>query len=300
MKTHRKADIARVTLTRDKAREILLHVSDVQRARSAAKVKEYARVMDAGDWKPWTALIALDRKNDVLNGQHVLAAFLESKLERLCVTISRNHETGDYAGFDKNRKRSAVDDLKYDGVELAGQIKPVATVLWQYERGLFDGTRYLTVRGGAEFPAPSEVVNTVKTHPHIQEHLHRSPVRGGGSYSIGALRAASWVLHQYYPEKAPKFFRSFIEGIDIPSLDHPIARLRQELFYMPKDKKLFAGETLARIFKAWILYSRGQKVAGTSLLKKNEEFPDVHTVDDGELPTVRPEGRTSTKTKNVM
>jgi hypothetical protein len=273
----RHSDVERVTIGKERAQEWLLCVNeDKQRKRSKARIKQYCRVMNAGAWRPWVPVIAFNRKGELINGQHVLPAFLESDLKRLSVTVQRNLDADAYDAFDKNRTRSAADDLHAEGVGRTGEILPAATVIWQYERGLFDGLRYLNVKSGDEFPAPSEKVEIYHTHPGIVDHLHKSPSRSESYYSLGAMRAASWILHQYFPDTAPSFFRSFLQAIQIPTTDHPINRLRQELLNRRKDDKtLNAGKTLALIFKAFLLCRAKQLQIEGSLLKKNEPFPNI-------------------------
>jgi hypothetical protein len=291
----RPPDVQRATIGKERAREYLLCVNEEkQRQKNKSRVKVYCRVMNAGAWRPWVPMIAFNRKGELINGQHVLTAFVESDLKKLEITVQRNLDSDAYDAFDKNRVRSAADDLHAEGVERATQILPVASVIWQYERGLFDGLRYLNVKSGDEFPAPSEKAEIYRTHPGIVDHLHKSPSRSASYFSLGAMRAASWILHQYFPDAAPAFFRSFLQCVNIPTADHPINRLRQELLNRRKDEKaLNAGKTLARIFKAFLLCQAKQPAEG-ALLKKNESFPDIRA---GLFPDIHAE---KTAAKRVM
>jgi hypothetical protein len=67
-----------------------------------------------------------------------------------------------------------------------------------------------------------------------------------------------------------------IEGIDLPSKDHPIAVLRDELLSLRHGERLRNGETLARIVKAWQMYVRGENVlVNQALIRKTDHFPEL-------------------------
>lgn len=261
-------------VTRAEATEWLSRVDvEAQRSLNVDVAKRYAADMDAGKWAAGVAVIAFDRKGRLINGQHVLNGLLLSKQKTLTVILSLNHELSAYAGFDKNRKRSAKDDLKTMGIERANEVASVATVIWQWERGVFRGISYSSARSGADFPTAAQVCEVVRTHPGIETHLYKNPFRGKG-YSIGALRAASYILHKIDEKNAKAFFHSLVEGVGIPASDHPIALLRNRILRLGVGERLRTGETLAYIFKAWKAYISGESLSGP-LLRKGEPFPDV-------------------------
>lgn len=272
-------------VTREQAVEWLKRVDDRQRPMSKTHAGRFAIDINAGDWHDAVAHIAFDTKGKLINGQHVLNGLLLSKRKSLRVLVSLNYAPEAYAGFDKNRKRSAADDLKVMGVERSSEVASVLVALWKHEKGIFKGTNYLYGRGGAEFPTAAESIEAYRKHPGIQEHLFKNPFKGKGP-AIGAMRAGSYILHQIDEKRAKKFFTSLIEGTEIPTRDHPIGVLRDVFIHLDeKDSgpRAKPGLTLAYIFKAWLYYIRGQVVPPGPLLRKNEPFPEVMA-----LPAVQP------------
>jgi hypothetical protein len=260
-------------LTHDDAREWLIRVDgDYQRTMSPMVMIRYASDMDSGDWVPGCPMIVFDGKGRLINGQHVLSAFARSKLEKLLVVWQINRHPEAYMAFDHNRKRTPKDTLKWHGVDKPKETASAATVLWQYEQGFFRGKGYRSARGGDRFPTDAQIQSVVRTHPGLDKHLWKNPFRGK-CLSIGALCTASYILHNIEPAIAAKFFESLIEGINIPSTHHPVAVLRKAFLDLGEGERMRNGETLARIFKAWNVYIRGNSISGP-LLKKDETFPE--------------------------
>lgn len=273
-------NIKRVRITKERAKSWLQHVDpSQQRPTSKHWIEALGRVMNAGDYRNWIEDLAFDKLGRLINGAHTLNAFIDSDLEALAVNMSINHEPEDFDAYDKNRRKTLRDDLRHDGVAKAGDVASVISVVWQWERGLFDGMRYLTVRGGGQFPQSAEGRRVFAAHPGMTKHLYKNPVRTGCRYSLGAMRAGALIIHEEHPKKAAEFMEAFLAGAGIPTQDyhnHPVWRLRDELLNRSKDDKtLSAGDTLARFLKAFNLFMDKQSVTGRSLLAKGEAFPKL-------------------------
>src|SRR5262252_3854264 len=235
------AQLWRQEVTRDQARRWLLQVSaDKQRTLSEAHYKHFITDMNAGNWQPRVAEVNFDTRWNLMNGQHVLTALIHSNLEKVMLKVSIGHEPEEFAGFDKNRKRSAGDDLKVKGVDKPNEVAAVARALWQYEKGFFSGNKWTSARSSNVWPTAAETCESVEKHPGIQKHLCKLPAFRGSGISISAFRAASYVLEQIDQKQAEKFMRSLVEGIEIPSRDHPIAVLRA-YFQSLKNERLRNG-----------------------------------------------------------
>lgn len=257
-------------IDKDEANEWLLRVKvDFQRSVSDSVVQRYVGDMNEGHWVAGAQLIVFDSRANLINGQHTLTAFVRSNLKTLPVIWQINRHPQAYMAFDHNRKRTPRDTLKWNGVERPGEIQSMATAIWAYEHGSFAGKSYQYYRSAA--PSDSQVQVTVKMHPGLNQHLWKNPFRGK-EFSIGGLNAASYILHCLDEKLAMDFFRRFIEGVNLPSRQHPIAALRRSFMDLERER-LRAGETMARIFKAWNAFVRGEEVAG-KLLAKNESFPE--------------------------
>lgn len=265
--------IGLLDLTRDEAQEWLDRVDEAhQRTRTDGRIERYRRDMTNGDWVPATDLIAFDAKGRLINGQHTLAAFIESNLKTLQVAWEINRHPNAYMGFDHNKTRKPADTLKWDGVDRAGEIAGMATVLWQYESGFFKGKGFRGSRGGDRFPTDSQVQKTVKMHPGMEKHLWKNPFRGK-AFSIGAMNAASYIFDGIDAKLAKEFFEMFIEGIKFQTPRDPINVLRKEFLAMGERDRMRNGDTLLRFFKAWNAHVRREMVPGP-LIKVNDAFED--------------------------
>jgi len=202
------------------------------------------------------------------------------------VTWQINRHPNAYMAFDHNRKRTARDTLKWLGVDKPGEIQAAATSLYQYYQGFFRGKAYRGARGGDRFPTDAQVQKVVKMHPGLNKHLWKNPFKGKG-LSVGALCAASYVLHNIDQKMAEVFYESLVEGINIPSTRHPLAILRRTFMGMGESERQRNGETMAHVFKAWNAYvfgggPRWKEIEGlpTAALRKDDVFPEPISPDD--------------------
>lgn len=262
-------------IDRDEANEWLLRVKvDYQRNLAEGVVQRYMLDMNEGFWVPGSQIIAFDGKGNLINGQHVLSAFARSDLKKLEVIWEINRDPRAYTAFDANRKRTASDTLKWNGVERAGEMQRAATALWQYEAGCFAGKSYRGFRW--KFPSASQVQQTVKMHPGLDQHLWKNPFKGR-QLSVGALAAASYILSCLSEKRARDFYERLIQGINIPSPRFPVAVLRNA--FMNLEDRQRNGDTMAYIFKAWNAFVRREDITGR-LMHKNEAFPEPLNPED--------------------
>ena len=253
-------------INKNEAQDWLNQTADFQR-KVNNKVSQYKRDMDGGKWIPWVAHIAFDKRGRLINGQHVLTAFLRSDLEELAVLVSTGHESDAYGGFDKNRTRSAADDLRTLGRDKATEIAKVGKILWQYFEGVFDGKGYMAARTAEKIPTPAETVETVEKFPGLENFLMKNPHPGTG-VALVELRAVAYLLHQWDRPKAEEFMEMVTHGI-APSIQHPVAVLCRSI-RQSGGARWRHGETLAHVFKAWKAYI-GECPAAN--FRRGEAFP---------------------------
>lgn len=272
----------------DKGNDWLSRVEpDYQRNLAESVVERYATDMNAGNWIPGSQIIAFDSHARLINGQHVLVAFVRSDLKTLEVVWEINRHPQAYMAFDHNRKRTAKDTLKWNGVERPGEMQSAATALWQYEQGCFGGKSYQSARN--RFPTDAQVQHTVKMHPGLEKHLWKNPLKGK-ELSVGALNAASYILHSLDAKRAEKFYECLIENINMNSKHHPVNALIAVFKNLGPKERMRTGDTMARIFKAWNAFVRGEEVTG-ALLRKDESFPTLLDPENLEPIAPRPDGQ---------
>lgn len=261
-------------VSRDEAQEWLDRVDEThQRKRQDSKVKVYANEIDGGHYRSGVPVIVFDHHGRLVNGQHILGGFLKSSAEMIITTVQINLDDKAYQAIDENKKRSASDTLKWNGIEHPGDVARVSMVLYQYLKGYYAGKGYLSARSADKLPTNAEIEATQKRFPEIAGHLHRDP--GAGGYSLPALRAASVILIQVDEKYHKKFFRALIDGVGIDDPKEPVAVLRaalQKAHLTANDRGGWRhGETMLRVFKAWNCGIRGEAISGP-LYRKGELF----------------------------
>jgi hypothetical protein len=263
-------------LTRDEAQEWLNQVDEEhQRKRQDSKVRVYASEIDQNHFRAGVPVIIFDHRARLINGQHILGGFLRSSAEVIIVTVQINLGDKAYQAIDENKKRSATDTLRWNGVDRPADVARVAGILHQYIKGYYTNKGYLGARNADKLPTNAEVEAIQKHYPMIPQHLWKDP--GTGGYSLPAMRAASVILAQIDPTYHQKFFTSLIEGVGIYDPKEPVAVLRAALIKAHQSANDRGGwrhgETMLRIFKAWNASVRGEALSGP-LYRKGEPFQD--------------------------
>jgi hypothetical protein len=266
-------------VTRDLAEEWLCRVDEThQRKRQESRVKIYASDIDEGYFRKAVPIVMFDHRARLINGQHMLGALLKSAAESIILTVQINMDNQAYQAIDENRKRTARDTLRWNGVERPGDVASVAKVLFQYLKGYCINKGYLHLHTAARQPTNAEVEATQGQYPEILSHLWKDP--GSGGYSLAAVRASSVILTQIDPEHHKKFFTSLIEGIGINDSREPVAVLRSALIKAHQTRTdgggWRCGETMLRVFKAWNHSMRKEGFNGP-LYRKGEPFQDPLT-----------------------
>ena len=119
------------TITPDVAAELLRHALPNRRLIKS-RVTELAQEMTAGHWATNGETIILDTELRLVDGQHRLAAVVESgcTIESL-VAVGISAQT--MGTIDQGRAKSAGDVLTMAGMEHAPQLASTARWLWKYE-----------------------------------------------------------------------------------------------------------------------------------------------------------------------
>lgn len=250
-------------VTKDEAGEWLGHLPDYQRKKKQRSLKNFEADMNEGYWLEGVANIVFDRNGDLINGQHVLAAFLNSLLDRILCIVIINRLPDAYLGYDLGIKRSLADNLKGE-TEHPGAVGKVLHVLHLWDKGTYEGTDgkgYLNAREGSINLSGRRGRELLAKTPGIEQHLFANPFRTNrGTRSIAAMHAASYRLAQIDPAMAGKFFHRFVEQEDMTKGD-PVLALRKKFQGMDDDVRWRSGPTLAHILAAWNLFVHHEKCA---------------------------------------
>jgi hypothetical protein len=262
-------------VTPDDAREWLTHLPDYQRNKKERSLKNFEADMREGYWFDGVAVIAFDRRGDLINGQHVLQALIAAGREVLCIVVI-NRLPDAYLGYDLGIKRSLTDNLKGE-TSSPSAVSKVLHVLRLWDQGTYDarnGKGYINAREGSINLAGRRGRELLAATPGIVSHLFRNPFRtNSGTRSVAAMHAASYRLHQIDPELAAKFFERFREGTGLEKGD-PVYALRKRFTEMEKEQRWRSGPTLAHILAAWNLFVNHEKCAVLPF-RIGQAFPKV-------------------------
>jgi hypothetical protein len=123
----------------------LLELNTHNRPISKAQVAAYARAMSSGRWRPGVADICVDKAGVLLNGQHTLAAVMQSGCT-IVVTLKTGLSVTDQDTMDAQRKRSVGQQLAIEGVKHANSVAAIGKIVLGWRS-----------TGGQELLTPSDV-----------------------------------------------------------------------------------------------------------------------------------------------
>lgn len=262
-------DVRVELITPDRAREYLGCNTHNRNLRSAV-VQSYAADMVAGDWLWNGESIKFDADGILVDGQHRLAAIVESdKAVRMLVIRdlgSRVQET-----VDGGVKRRFCDVLNLRGekhyVTLATACRGVT--LWE------TGGRYFS--GGGQF-TNAQMLATLEKYPWLREGMttiNRVARDSGLPARVGGV--AWWLFMTIDPEDAEHFFERLCSDEDNHA-GNPIFELRKSIarsFSTRGERSVVY--LLAVTIKAWNKYRAGETAALLTFRPggaKPEAFPE--------------------------
>ena len=263
-----------VTVTRDMAWDWLSQTAVKNRKVYQATVSRYARKMMTGKWE-WTGeAIKLDDQGNLLDGQHRLWAFLETKMDSSVFLVMYGVPQEAQKLMDTGRNRTPANTLEMEGVSHGTILAPAARLLIEYEAGHIPGSNQWRVK-----PDNRETLDCVNTRPDIQESVEHitghSEYKQFGRPSI--LAFAHCITMGLNPIEAVEFWRRIREA-DYTGVGDPVQRLRERLLITRAQRHTRASSTavIAYIFKAWNAHVRGKTMGvlhWTSTGEKQEKFP---------------------------
>jgi len=220
-------------------------------------VEHLARQMANGMWRVNGEGLVFDGKQNLLDGQHRLAAVVKyGKAVKFLVV--RGVATDSFTTFDQGRNRSAGAIFGMTGEKHAHLLAAIARKVWSWEvLGTLAGkskvsfgelgivvSRYPEIRNAADV-----ATQIVKTGPHV-------PVDGS---TVGFC---FWLFSKARPKKAASFFETLRTGLASYEND-PAIVLRNRLYRERRDNRRRWGATeLITIFvRAWNYYCKNEPVS---------------------------------------
>jgi hypothetical protein len=234
-----------VTMTPELATELLAK-NTRNRNLNSKLVASYARAMVRGDWKPNGEAYKISLANQVLDGQHRLAAVGLADVDLPLQVLVSGLPTEAQDTMDTGRKRTTADALSIHGMGNANVLASVTRRVWMWDRGNFKFTN-------TEAPTTAEILETIQKYPS----LHRSAeigVRTGKAYrpaNATVTGIAHHLFHHIDEDVTTEFFAQLATGAGLDE-GHPVLTLRNRLV---RDKVIGKNLTtplaLAYFVRAW-------------------------------------------------
>lgn len=251
-RTH-ETRLAVETITPERAR-VLLERNMQNRNLRKAVVAAYARDMAAGAWKMTGAPLILSTAEDVIDGQHRLAACILADVPFTTV-VNYTDDLSIHGAIDTGLKRTVADELKFRGESNVHALAATLKLLWLYDRDPLDWSAT---------PSSRELVQYLDAYPEIREALKISGrVRSKVPFPLSPLAATTELLLRLHgDEEAGVFCLQIADGVNLANGD-PILALRNFAIRVDRDR-LYRPDTvewLAVTIKAANFWIRGQPIS---------------------------------------
>lgn len=218
---------------------------------------DIASVMERGEWIPTHQGIAFDENLVLIDGQHRLAAIVESGIPTE-MAVFWGVPAKAFEVIDTHRRRSASDVLAIDGHVSTSQLSGAASMLELYNLWIAGRTRATRIKKLSN----SQVKSIVDAHAGLPSAVRMAgPALKALKIAPSAAIVAAYLLIKRNEEDAAEFFALLRSGAEM-SEHHPILRLR-ERFITAKARIRSDMETieqLALIIKAWNFWREGRDV----------------------------------------
>jgi hypothetical protein len=257
----------------------------IQRRLSISHVSYLAKEMKNGYWDLNGQPIQIDKKGNVVNGQHRLNACIESGCDFQSLVVF-NVETSAIKTIDEGSKARGISDfleIKYNPKHSTTVSSAMKTIFfWDagWKKTLKDGGE----RGGKNPKlSPAEAQEFIKANPGFFDFiveavsLHQS---GDKLLSPSLFCSMLWIVERENPVYSRDFFAKLSNGISIgPKC--PIAYLRKILMEDARKRaemgrrlgRLTKGDVVSLIVKAFNYYVEGVEV--TKLIQIPKDVPDI-------------------------
>jgi hypothetical protein len=254
------ADAYRVAMTPDLARELLGLMKHNRPVKNRA-VKYYCSQIQRGEWEYTGETIILNKRGEVLDGQHRLIAIVETGITvEVLIVLDVSEVNGVWKKINTGVIRTVSDMLD---VPNRANVSATLSLLAREEAGTLHGSARVGLKpcdAHAVLEAYPETVNAVSA---IVSNRFRS-----GTFSYAFVRCS-----HYDADAARVFFEQLDSGIGCAKTD-PAYVLRETLL---KDaaaiRHLSPSHILAFVIKAWTAYVEGKPLRFLRWVE-TEEFPE--------------------------
>jgi hypothetical protein len=251
----------------DRAAEILEHHNGRNRSLTAKTTGKYVRAIEANEWPFLGDPIRFDSKGDLLDGQHRLAAVVETGIVIEFVVI-HGIDTDTQKYMDGGRVRTAVDQLKIEGMGNAPSAAAIASCAMRWDLGdvLAQNIKFSTF----------EIVDWVEEHLDQVEVAVQSAnrVRQAVGSTISIIGAAHIMATRIVTGSViDEFFNGLITGASL-DVGSPILTLRETVQRNKREGTLSRSNELWYTTHAWNCWRLGKSIHKLQLPRGSELTAD--------------------------
>lgn len=256
---------ARITVEKigpTEAQDFLDH-NNRNRSLTAKTTNKYVRAIESGEWPFLGDPVRFDRNGDMIDGQHRMAAVVETGVT-LEFVIVRGLAPDSQKYMDGGRTRTAVDQLKIEGMANAPAAAAIATCAMRWDLGdiLAANIKFSTF----------EVVDWVEEHVDQVEAavMAANRVRQATGATISIIGGAHIQATRVSTgDVIDDFFNGLITGAGLES-GSPILALRDTVSRNKRDGTLTRTNELWYTVHAWNCWRSGKKVHKLQLPRGSE------------------------------
>lgn len=230
----------------------MLEANTHNRNLRSAYVRQIAEDMTAGNWRVNGETIKLAADGTLLDGQHRLAAIVESGCT-IEMVIVRGLEHADQETMDTGTKRTLGDVLALRNEESASHLAAAISAFWRSQRGLPHSN-------GS--PTTQQALALLAAHPDLRGSVS-AVTRASRALRIphGLCAALHYEMSALNPEDAADYWTKLATGLGLHER-HPLYVLRRRLEENASTmgRKLDRTTIHAYLIKTWNAYRGGRDV----------------------------------------
>lgn len=228
-----------------------------------SQVTTYARDMSEGRWVYAGESIKFDHNGTLLDGQHRLAAIIESGVT-VPMLVVRGLDPDTQNVMDSGIRRQAYDALTLAGHKHSSTLAAAArlAIAWQTGR--------LTVGGRNPMVSIAEQVAFVEANPDLQRAVEQSmTVKFRFDCPGSVVACAWWALARIDTVEAARFFDDLANMNTAGEGDPKLALLRRLQNARRSRERLPVGSALAMVIRAWNATRTGESLQKMLVTSRN-------------------------------
>lgn len=235
-----------------------------------AVVERYCRDMQSGEFVENGASICFASDGTLLDGQHRLAAVVQSDAV-VWMLIVRNLPMTTQDTMDDLAKRTLADTFGFHDISNANSAAAITRRILMWQQGI------RTNSGGKYQPSKSECLSAIREDSSITTAIEQASAMSSRKLVTPSIIGLTWWLFwQIDAQECSDFWQGLSSGAGLTE-GSPIHLVREQITaHNSKSERVPETAYLAWIIKAWNHYRADKTLATTYryTLKPTERFPE--------------------------